>query len=1022
MANILAFNLNSQLKKTLTQISKEKNLIFTFIDSFDTALTHAQSTPIVLLITAETLKKTSTLNELKKLKEDNSSLQVALINEPISSSSYDPKSSQQLIDFIIPSTEKDQLKYYIHKVLEFGNTVKRNDELTRENLRLHQQLKEFLDLRSKTQQQSEATFRLMFENNPMPMLIFDLETRKVINANHSASLLYGYPYQELITLSIDMLATQPEKLICESKIVDEQTIIQQNTEQIHRRKNGQLIHVEVLSHVINFKGRNACYIMIKDISAQKQTLEALTNSEKKFRTLYMNLTHGIFNLTADKQITMFNQAAKKIFGFSKNKTTFKIKDFNSIKFYDTSGKRVALESLPFMQVLNTGVASTGNILKIKLPDNKKRWIVLDAFPFFKGKGVKEVIIILNDISQLKKAEKLLKANEKKLRAIFDALPDQLLLLKLDGTVLDVKNGDFFALPTEEIKGKTIFDLLSQPIAQRFYNMLHLANRTNEMQTFEFQWQVKGNLRSYEARLSKSTQNQILCLLRDISERKKYELDLQKSENRFRILLESILQAIVLIDIHGRINLVNSKLEQLFGYTRDELLLQPVEMLLPFNLRGKDHILNQNRFRHSEDIVLERPVELTGMRKDGSEFPFEIQLTHVEMLDGPFVLGILSDISQKKQLEARIRRVEKLEAIGQLAGGIAHDFNNVLAGIIGLSELALRKIPAESPVQDNLKLIINKAESAADLVRKLLMFSRQQKITKQNVNLNKIILSNKKLLQRYLGEDIHLIITLDDDLHLIHGDPSAMDQILTNLCINARDAMPDGGELTIQTKNIEITEPESDIPPGKYVQLIVADSGIGMSEETKKHIFEPFFTTKELGQGTGLGLATVYGLVRHHGGFIQFDSELGEGTIFRLYFPVPIRQLEVSNLQELEHVEMVRGGTETILIVDDQADILTTAKDTLESFGYKVLIAGSGHQALDILTKYKDLIDLIISDVVMPDMDGIELRMLSKQLKPTIKFLLMSAFSPKLENENDYLLKPFVGHQLARKVREILDSD
>ncbi len=246
--------------------------------------------------------------------------------------------------------------------------------------------------------------------------------------------------------------------------------------------------------------------------------------------------------------------------------------------------------------------------------------------------------------------------------------------------------------------------------------------------------------------------------------------------------------------------------------------------------------------------------------------------------------------------------------------------------------------------------------------------------------------------------------------------------MTNLCINARDAMPDGGELTIQTHNVTLKESEADIPPGNYVQLIVADSGIGMSDEIKAHIFEPFFTTKEVGEGTGLGLATVYGLVRHHGGYIQFDSEIGEGTVFRIYFPAVKPHSVVSPTEDSQETEMVRGGNETILLVDDQIDILTTSKDTLESYGYKVLISGSGVQAVDILTKYKDLIDLVISDVVMPDMDGIELRMLCQQIKPDIKFLLMSAFSPKLENEKDYLLKPFVGHQLARKVREILDSD
>ncbi len=630
--------------------------------------------------------------------------------------------------------------------------------------------------------------------------------------------------------------------------------------------------------------------VLKNLSHKnKFKLTTQESSENEFYVLLKNLSYGVFSLTYDMKIPIFNSAAKTLFGFSQNKQNFSIEDLYKIKFYSSAGKQIDFKALPFIVAFEKGIPITNRIFKIKPLTNKKKWVRLDAIPVLEQKRVKEVVVSINDITLLKQTEKLLRANEKKLGAIYNALPDWLILLNIDATIIDIKDGQLFNADKKKIIGSSLFSWFPEQIAQRFSHLLHLTNRTGEIQTFEFQWQVKDKLRSFEARLSKSGENQILCLLRDISERKKYESFLQKSESRFRILLESISQAIVLVDIHGRINLVNSKMEQMFGYSRDELITQPVEMILPVHLRGKDHILNQNRFRHPEEILIEKPVELTGMRKDGSEFPFEIQLNHVEMLEGPFVMGVILDISQRKQLEARLRRVEKLEAIGQLAGGIAHDFNNVLAGIIGLAELAMRKIEKNHPLQGNLKLIISKAESAADLVRKLLMFSRQQSITKQNIHLNKIILSNKKLLQRYLGEDIHLIIKLDDDLPIIHGDPSAMDQILTNLCINARDAMPDGGELNIQTRKIEFLENESDIPAGQYVQLIVADSGIGMSEEVKKHIFEPFFTTKELGQGTGLGLATVYGLVRHHGGFIQFDSQIGEGTIFRIYFPVPQQQ-------------------------------------------------------------------------------------------------------------------------------------
>ncbi len=444
------------------------------------------------------------------------------------------------------------------------------------------------------------------------------------------------------------------------------------------------------------------------------------------------------------------------------------------------------------------------IVRIRRQGKKDLWVIIDSVPHLERNKVKEVFTTFSDITLLKHTEFELRESEQKLRAVLNALPDQLFLFSREGICLDAKDNELQSQNFQKIIGKSVFEIFPEPLAQRFQNMLLLTNRTGEIQTFEYHYEYNGKLRDFEARLIRSTEGQILCLIRDITERKRYEIDLQKSESRFRILLESASQAIVLVNVHGRITLVNSHTEQLFGYSRDELINQPVETLLPFSLRGKDHLLNQNKFRQFKTTIPKGSSELSGMRKDGSEFPIEIQLSRVEMLEGPFVMALITDISERKKLESRIRRIEKLEAIGQLAGGIAHDFNNVLAGIIGLSELALRKLTENNPVRENIKLIINKAENAADLVRKLLMFSRQQKIKPQLINLNQVVLSNRKLLQRYLGEDIHLMIHLADDLNSIYGDLSAMDQIITNLCINARDAMPDGGELSLQTSNVQIT--------------------------------------------------------------------------------------------------------------------------------------------------------------------------------------------------------------------------
>ncbi len=922
-------------------------------------------------------------------------------------------------DYLIKPISEEGFRHAVRKAVELKKLTEEKEALYEENLRYRKHLEKQVELRTRSLQKSEQTFRLMFENNPMPMIIYDSETHHILAANYAASTLYGYSREELTQTTIEVLFDNPQQLPKAPDHSDENLVVQTTREVLTHARNGHPVFVEILSHQLYYNERPACYIMINDISARKRTEKKLRESEKRYRMLFENMAQGVFYLNAEQKITSINDAALKLLKINRSRAQLDFSYFKMYRFYDENGSALPWEKLPPLQALGSKEPVLNRILHVKFDKQTDIWFIMDAVPYLKNGEVYEVFTTLSDITPLKKAENELRSSEQKLRAVINAIPDQLFLFSKEGVCLESKALGHSRRKKDDFRGRSIYEIFPLHLAQRFQNMLLVANRTPEIHTFEYQTEENGKLRDFEARLVSSSKGQILCLIRDITERKRYEVDLQKSESKFRILLESASQAIVLINMHGRITLVNSQTERLFGYSREELVGQPAEFLVPFSLRNKDQLLSQINFRHFLDNLPTGTHELTGMRKDGSEFPFEIRLSQVEMFEGPFFMALITDISERKQLESRLRRIEKLEAIGQLAGGIAHDFNNVLAGIIGLSELALRKIDKDHPISENIKLIINKSESAANLVSKLLMFSRQQKISKHLLNLNQVVLSNKKLLQRYLGEDIHLIIRLADDLHLIRADASAMDQIITNLCINARDAMPDGGELTIETRNVTVQTEEKDIPPGEYVQFVVNDSGIGMSHDVQQHIFEPFFTTKELGQGTGLGLATVYGLVQQHDGYIQFSSQLGEGTTFRLFFPAIIKD-EENNAGQDSGEKQVRGGRETILLVDDQIDILTTSKETLESYGYKVLIAGNGIQALEIVEKYHEIIDLVISDVVMPDMDGIELRMLCHQIKPSLKFLLMSAFSPKLDNESEYILKPFLGKQLACKVRNILD--
>jgi len=377
----------------------------------------------------------------------------------------------------------------------------------------------------------------------------------------------------------------------------------------------------------------------------------------------------------------------------------------------------------------------------------------------------------------------------------------------------------------------------------------------------------------------------------------------------------------------------------------------------------------------------------------------------------------SDLNQK------IQQVERLEAIGQLAGGIVHDFNNVLAGIIGIGEIGLRSIPENDHAYGVIKKIINKADEAASLVRQLMVFSRSKQFKPRKTYLNPIIKNNYRLLERYLGENIILETNLAEELLPIKTDMTAIDQIIINLSINARDAMPDGGVLTIGTKNVLLDKSSSfsgeTVNPGQYVELSITDNGVGMSSEILERIFEPFYTTKGIGYGTGLGLSIVQSLVKQHHAYISCKSSIGEGTGFRVLFPAYVGE-ETSKKDSQE--ESSTNGSETILIAEDNPDLLDSYQQVLREYGYHVITASDGLAALTLFENRKDDIDLILTDVVMPGFGGMEFKLVAEQIKPEIKFILMSSHGNRVEPDIPFLQKPFQAVRLVAKVRSVIDSN
>ena len=395
-----------------------------------------------------------------------------------------------------------------------------------------------------------------------------------------------------------------------------------------------------------------------------------------------------------------------------------------------------------------------------------------------------------------------------------------------------------------------------------------------------------------------------------------------------------------------------------------------------------------------------------------------------------VTGLLVDVTEQKQIESRLRQTSKLEAIGQLAGGIAHDFNNLLTIITGYSEMALATLPSESPQREPITAVIQAAQRAAEMTGRLLAFSRQQPFNPKIVDVNQVIRNSEKMVWRLIGENIRLVTSYADSLDPIKADPSQLEQVILNLAVNARDAMPNGGTLTIRTLRRDLDEnSRSQFPgckAGNYTSLIVSDTGCGMTPEVQSRIFEPFFTTKEQGKGTGLGLATVYGIVRQFGGHIAVESTVNVGTTFTILFPAVATTVEVL---KPENVECRRaGGKETLLLVEDDDNVRKLASQILKRHGYVVLEASNGLEALEIEKKYDGSIDLLVTDVVMPEMGGGLLAEALRSRRPEIKVLYMSGYPKdgleshsRLQVPGDFLPKPFNGISLPQTVRAVLDE-
>jgi len=648
-----------------------------------------------------------------------------------------------------------------------------------------------------------------------------------------------------------------------------------------------------------------------------------------------------------------------------------------------------------------------------------------------------------DITDRKKAEEATRKSERRLQELFDSAPVGYFEYDTEGRITNVNRTELEMLgyTSEEMIGQPVWKFIVEEEVARQQIIAKLAGTSPPSRGLERRYRQKdGTILPVliEDRLLKDLDGRIIGIrstIQDITQRKRAEEALQESEKRFRQLFDEAPVGYHEYNVEGRITSVNQTELEMLGYRLEEVIGQSVWNFIVEGEGSRQAVLE----KLSGELPPGRQFERTYRRKDGTTFPALIEDRLLRDTAGK-VIGVrstLQDIAEREKaeqemvvLQEQLRQSQKMEAIGRLAGGIAHDFNNLLTVIRGYSQLASMELKESDPLKENIEEIQKATERASALVHHLLAFSRRQLMEMKVIDLNSLLTDLDKMLRRIIGEDIELVTYLAEDLGRVKVDPGQMEQVIMNLAVNARDAMPSGGKLTLETANVGLDEAYARnhiaVKTGRYVMLSISDAGVGMTPEVKERVFEPFFTTKEKGKGTGLGLSVVYGIVKQSGGNIWVYSEAGKGTAFKIYLPRVDEPLE--EVRRRVEIQEIPRGSEIVLVVEDEEEVRKLAVRVLQRQGYKTLEASAGGEALLICEEQKGTIHLMLTDVVMPKMSGRELADRLLTLHPEMKVLYMSGYTDNaifhhgvLEKGLHFIQKPFTPAALARKIREVLDK-
>lgn len=881
--------------------------------------------------------------------------------------------------------------------------------------------------------ESEERFRDLYHHVTDAVFVHAVEANgwpgRFLEVNDVACQRLGYTREELLCmtpLDIDSQESHVNLLLIMKRISAGKSVI---FEQVHVSKDNRRIPVEINARLFTLQGQPAVVALARDLSERRHAEEALRQAEERLRMAAEAAGVGYWDWDLVSGQHFWSEECKRHFGWATDAPR-SIRDFlqyvhpEDRQFVDTAIKR----SLEANEDFNPEY-------RVAWPDGTVRWLAATGRVFFDpaGKPIRMSGIVV-DITERKLSEEALHLQT----AALESAANAIVITNSDGNI-EWANSAFTSLtgyrPGEAL-GRNPRFLKSGMQDPEFYRNLWSTVRAGHVWHGELENRRKdGSLYTEEMTitpvLSKSGEiSHFIAIKQDVTHRKQSEKALQQAEEKYREIFENAVLGIFQSTPDGRFLTVNNEFAHMMGYGSPEQMVAQVTDIARQLYADRSRYQEFQLLLNEEGVV--RNFEYQAYRCDGSKIWLLENARTIAGSKGEIAYyeGTTQDITENRLLEAQFRQAQKLEAVGRLAGGVAHDFNNMLGVIIGYGEILQTQLPPRHPAIASATEIQKAARRAADLTRQLLAFSRKQLLQAHVLDLNLLIEELSKMLRRLIGEDVELVCHLGTGLQRVKADPSQIEQVIMNLAVNARDAMPNGGQLSIETTNAEVDEHFAErhppMKPGSYVLLSVTDTGSGMNSETLARIFEPFFTTKEQGKGTGLGLSIVYGVVKQSGGYVWVDSEPSRGTAFSIYLPVTTETLTTFAPPD---PPAPLKGEEMILVVEDEPSLCELIRIVLARSGYKVLVAHSGLEALSVLRTTNGSVQLLLADIVMPgEMTGPQLAEAVRALGPDIRTLFMTGFAGELQALEGLALsgmavitKPFSSELLLRKVRERLDK-